>query len=67
MTETVDQAQARPPRALAGIEDARRATCGHCRADGPAWACSFSGTGPDGLHLARFARLSGQDTAGCSA
>jgi hypothetical protein len=47
MTETVDQAQARPPRALAGIiEDARRATCGHCRADGPAWACSFSGTRP---------------------
>jgi hypothetical protein len=45
MTETVDEAQARPPRALAGIEDARRATCGHCQADGPAWACSFSGTG----------------------
>jgi hypothetical protein len=68
MTETVDQAQARPPRALAGtIEDARRATCGHCRADGPARACSFSGTGPDRLHLARFARRSGQDTAGCSA
>jgi hypothetical protein len=39
MTETVDQAQAQPPRALAGIiEDARRATCGHCWADGPAWA-----------------------------
>ena len=57
MTETVDQAQTRPPRALAGIiEDARRATCGHCWADGPGWACSFSGTGPDGLHLARFAR-----------
>ena len=51
MTETVDQAQDRPPRALAGtIEDARRATCGPC------WAYSFSGTGPDGLHLARFAR-----------
>jgi hypothetical protein len=31
MTETVDQAQTRPPRALAGIiEDAWRATCGHC-------------------------------------
>ena len=60
MTETVDQAQARPPRALAGtIEDARRATCGHCRADGPTRACSFSGTGPDGLHLARFARPPG--------
>jgi hypothetical protein len=36
MTETVNQAQARPPRVLAGIiEDARRARCGHCRADGP--------------------------------
>ncbi len=44
-------------RTLAGIiEDARRATCGHCWADDPSWACSFSGTGPDGLHLARFAR-----------
>jgi hypothetical protein len=53
MTETVDQAQARPAHALAGIiEDARRATCGHCRADGPARACSFGGTGPDRLHLA---------------
>jgi hypothetical protein len=57
MTETVDQAQAQPPRALAGIiEDAWRATGGHCCADGPGWACSFSGTGPDGLHLTRFAR-----------
>ena len=57
MTETVDRAQAQPPRSLAGIiEDVRRAACGHCWADGPAWACSFSGTGPDGLHLARFAR-----------
>ena len=37
MTKTVDQAQAWPPRALAGIiEDARWATCGHCRDDGPA-------------------------------
>ena len=68
MTETAGQAQAQPPRALAGIiEDARRARCGHCPADGPARACSFSGTGPDRLHLARFARPSGQDTAGCSA
>ena len=34
MTETVDQAQTRPPRALAGIiEDAWRATGGHCWAD----------------------------------
>jgi hypothetical protein len=30
--------------------------CGHCCADSASWACSFSGTGPDGLHLARFAR-----------
>jgi hypothetical protein len=48
---------AEPTRTLAGIiEDAGRATCGYCWADSPQWACSFSGTGPDGLHLARFAR-----------
>jgi hypothetical protein len=29
-------------------------------ADSPAWACAFSGAGPDGLHLARFARAPGQ-------
>ncbi len=56
MQDTVDQAPA-PPRTLTQIiKDARRAVCGHCLADSPAWACAFSGTGPDGLHLARFAR-----------
>jgi hypothetical protein len=54
MQDTVDQAAA-PPRTLAQIiEDARRAVCGNCLADSPAWA--FSGTGRDGLHPARFAR-----------
>ena len=59
MTETVDQAQTRPPRALAGIiEDAWRATGGHCCADSPGWACSFSGTGPLGLHWPASSRSS---------
>jgi hypothetical protein len=31
--------------------------CGQRCADSPAWARSFSGPGPDGLHLAMFARL----------
>jgi hypothetical protein len=49
MQSTVDQAHAAVPRTLADIiEDARRAVCGHCCADSPAWACSFSGTGPEG-------------------
>ena len=62
MQDTVDQAHGAAPRTLADIvEDARRAVCGRRCADSPAWACSFSGTGfsgtgPDGLHLARFAK-----------
>ena len=57
MQDTVDHAHSAVPRTLADIiQDAFRAVCGHCCADSPAWACSFSGTGPDGLHLARFAR-----------
>ena len=59
MQDTVDQAHGAVPRTLADIiEDARRAACGHCCAGSPAWARSFSGTGPDGLHLARFAKAS---------
>jgi hypothetical protein len=46
-------------RTLAGIiQDARRTVCGHCCAGSPARACSFSGSGPAGLHLARFAGAS---------
>ena len=57
MQDTVDQAHGAVPRTLAGIiQDARRAVYGHCCAGSPAWACSFSGTGPEGLQLARFAR-----------
>ena len=56
MQDTVDQAHGAVPRILADIiEDARRAVCGHCCADSPAWRRPFSGT-PDGLHLARFTR-----------
>jgi hypothetical protein len=55
MRDTVDQAHGAVPRILADIiEDARRAVCGHCCADSPAWRGHFPA--PDGLHLARFAR-----------
>jgi hypothetical protein len=55
MQDTVDQAHGAVPRILADIiEDARRAVCGHCCADSPAWRARFPA--PDGLHLARFAR-----------
>ena len=55
MQVTVDQAHGAVPRILADIiEDARRAVCGHCCADSPAWRAHFPA--PDGLHLARFAR-----------
>jgi hypothetical protein len=38
------------PRTLADIiKDAGRAVCGHCWAGNPAWACSLSGAGTDGL------------------
>jgi len=54
MQDTVDQAPSACPRTLASIiKDARRAVCGHRRAGIPAWACSFSGAGPDRLHLER--------------
>ncbi len=33
----------------------RLAACGYCRAGTPTQPCVFSGTGPDGLHIARFA------------
>jgi hypothetical protein len=33
----------------------RLATCGYCRAGTPTQPCVFSGTGPDGFHVARFA------------
>ena len=33
----------------------RLAACGYCSADALGQPCVFSGTGPDGLHIARFA------------
>jgi hypothetical protein len=43
-------------RSLRAIcQEARRAPCGYCWADDPAWPSSFNGTAPDGLHLSRFA------------
>lgn len=33
----------------------RLATCGICRAGAPTQPCVCSGSGPDGLHVARFA------------
>ncbi len=48
--------QAAAPRTLHAIcELTRLAACGVCWADTPGWPCVFSGTGPDGLHIARFA------------
>jgi hypothetical protein len=51
-----DQApSAETPRGLHEIcEDARRGQCGYCCAM-PGEPCAFSGTGPDGYHVARFA------------
>jgi hypothetical protein len=57
MQDTVDQAHSAVPRTLADIiQDAVRPCVVTAAPTAPAWACSFSGTGPDGLHLARFAR-----------
>lgn len=49
------QPPAEPSRGLHQIcEDARRGQCGYCCAM-PDEPCAFSGTGPDGYHVARFA------------
>ncbi len=58
MEDTVDQAHSAVPRTLADIHPGRVpgpyvATAAPAA---PTWACSFSGTGPDELHLASFAR-----------
>jgi hypothetical protein len=46
---------AETPRGLHEIcEDARRGQCGYCCAMSSE-PCAFSGTGPDGYHVARFA------------
>ena len=56
LTSSTDSASAMAPRSLRAIcRDARTAPGGCCWAHDPAWPCSFSGTGPDGLHLSRFA------------
>jgi hypothetical protein len=50
MQDTVDQAHSAVPRTLAGIiQDAFRTCVVTAAPTAPAWACSFSGTGPDGL------------------
>ena len=57
MHPTIPQAPtaAEAPRSLhATCEDARRGQCGYCCAM-PGEPCAFSGTGPDGYHVARFA------------
>ena len=46
---------ARPQTLHTICELTRAAACGHCWADAPGQPCVFSGTGPDGLHIARFA------------
>jgi hypothetical protein len=57
MQDTVDQAHSAVPRTLADIiQDTFRPCVVTAAPTAPAWACSFSGTGPDGPHLARFAR-----------
>ncbi len=48
-------AAARPRTLHAICELTRLAACGYCWADTPGQPCAFSGTGPDGLHIARFA------------
>lgn len=35
-------------------EDARRGPCGYCSGQ-PGEPCAYSGTGPDGYHVGRFA------------
>ena len=57
MHPTIPQAPtaAEAPRSLhATCEEARRGQCGYCCAM-PGEPCAFSGTGPDGYHVARFA------------
>jgi hypothetical protein len=53
---TAPEGTAARPRTLHAIcELTRLAACSYCWADTPHWPCAFSGTGPDGLHIARFA------------
>jgi hypothetical protein len=55
MSSATPQAPGAPARSLHEIcEDTRRGQCGLCSAM-PSEACAFSGTGPDGYHVARFA------------
>lgn len=55
-TDTASAGTAVRPQTLHSIcELTRAAACGYCWADTPGQPCVFSGTGPDGLHIARFA------------
>jgi hypothetical protein len=56
VTSTPAARTAAGPRSLHVIcELTRLAACGYCWADTPTQPCVSSGTGPDGLHIARFA------------
>jgi hypothetical protein len=56
MTTLNEAASTAGRRTLHAIcELSRLAACGVCRADAPTQPCVCSGTGPDGLHVARFA------------
>jgi hypothetical protein len=46
---------ARPQSLHVICELTRLAACDYCWAGTPTQPCAFSGTGPDGLHIARFA------------
>jgi hypothetical protein len=46
---------ARPQSLHVICELTRLAACDYCWADTPTQPCAFSGTGPDGLHIGRFA------------
>ena len=56
VNDTTTEITATGPQSLHVIcELTRLATCGYCWAGTPTQPCVFSGTGPDGLHIARFA------------
>jgi hypothetical protein len=52
LSEAVSPAGRRTLHAI--CELARLAACGICRAGAPTQPCVCSGSGPDGLHVARF-------------
>ncbi len=56
VSDTTEAGTAKAPRSLHVIcELTCLAACGYCWGDTPDSPCVFSGTGPDGFHIARFA------------